>query len=205
MPSTCTCLSRRLPKVTCCCSVAQLCPTLCDPIECSTPDFPVLQHLLEFAQTHVHWAGDAMQPSHPLLSSVKRWYQDHYKTVTLTRCDTVYTLVLGGDKEYPRCQWGAGTSFQSCACGFSRMWLFATSWTVALQAPLSLGFCWQEYRSGLPFPSPEDLPDPGIKAHVSCIDRRILYHWVTMKACGYYRHYEIQRSINIKIKINNQK
>ena len=39
----------------------------------------------------------------------------------------------------------------------------ATLWTIAHQAPLSKGFCRQEYWSGLPFPSPEDLPDPGIK------------------------------------------
>ena len=47
-------------------SVAQLCPTLCDPMGCSTPAFPVLHHLLELAQTHVHSVGDAIQPSHPL-------------------------------------------------------------------------------------------------------------------------------------------
>ena len=49
-----------------CCSVPQLCPTLCNPMDCSTPDLPVLHHLLEPAQTHVHWISDAMQPSHPL-------------------------------------------------------------------------------------------------------------------------------------------
>ena len=49
-----------------CCSVTQLCPTLCDPVGCSTPVFPVLQYLPKFAQTHVHWADDAIQPSHPL-------------------------------------------------------------------------------------------------------------------------------------------
>ena len=43
----------------------------------------------------------------------------------------------------------------------SRVRLFATPWTVALQAPLSMGFSKQEYWSGLPFPSPGDLPDPG--------------------------------------------
>ena len=48
-------------------SVAQLCQTLCDPMDCSTPCFPVLHYLLEFAQTHVFWAHDAFQPSHPLL------------------------------------------------------------------------------------------------------------------------------------------
>ena len=45
----------------------------------------------------------------------------------------------------------------------SRVRLFATPWTVAYQAPLSMGFSRQEYWSGLPFPSPGDLPDPGIK------------------------------------------
>ena len=40
---------------------------LCDPMDCSTPGFPVLHYLPEFAQTHVHWVIDAIQPSHPLL------------------------------------------------------------------------------------------------------------------------------------------
>ena len=43
------------------------CLTLFDPMNCSTPGFPVLHYLLEFAQTHVQWVGDAIQPSHPLL------------------------------------------------------------------------------------------------------------------------------------------
>ena len=46
---------------------------------------------------------------------------------------------------------------------FSRVRLFATPRTAARQAPLSMGFSRQEYWSGLPFPSPEDLPDPGIE------------------------------------------
>ena len=45
----------------------------------------------------------------------------------------------------------------------SRVRLFATTWTVAYQAPPSMGFSRQEYWSGLPFPSPGDLPDPGIE------------------------------------------
>ena len=52
----------------CCHSVAKSCLTLCDPMDCSTPGFPVLQHLLEFAQTHVHWVVNAIHPSHPLSS-----------------------------------------------------------------------------------------------------------------------------------------
>ena len=46
--------------------VAESCLTLCDPMDCSTPGFPVLHCLLEFAQTHVHWVSDAIQPSRPL-------------------------------------------------------------------------------------------------------------------------------------------
>ena len=46
---------------------------------------------------------------------------------------------------------------------FSRIRLFATPWSVAHQAPPSMEFSKQEYWSGLPFPSPEDLPDPGIE------------------------------------------
>ena len=49
-------------------SVAQSSPTLWDPIDCSTPGLPVHHQLLEFTQTHVHWVGDAIQPSHPLSS-----------------------------------------------------------------------------------------------------------------------------------------
>ena len=51
-----------------CCSVVQLYPALWNPMDCSTPGFPVLHYLPEFAQTHVHWVGDAIQPSHPLSS-----------------------------------------------------------------------------------------------------------------------------------------
>ena len=43
-----------------CCSVTKSCPTLCNPMNCSTPGFPVLHHLLEFAQTHVHWVSDVI-------------------------------------------------------------------------------------------------------------------------------------------------
>ena len=47
---------------------------------------------------------------------------------------------------------------------FSRVQLFATPWTIAHQTPPSMGFSRQEYWSGLPFPSPGDIPDPGIKS-----------------------------------------
>ena len=49
-------------------SVAQSCPSLCDPMNLSTPGLPVHHQLPEFTQTHVHWVSDAIQPSHPLSS-----------------------------------------------------------------------------------------------------------------------------------------
>ena len=52
-----------------CCSVAQSCLALWDPMDCSTPGLPDPHHLLKFAQVHVRWIGDAMQPSHPLTPS----------------------------------------------------------------------------------------------------------------------------------------
>ena len=54
------------PISVCCCSAAQSCLTLCDPMHCRAPGVPVLHHLLGFAQTHVHWVGDTIQSSHPL-------------------------------------------------------------------------------------------------------------------------------------------
>ena len=51
-------------------SVAQLCLTLCDPMDCSTPGLPVHHQLPELTQTRVHWVSDAIQPSHPLSSSL---------------------------------------------------------------------------------------------------------------------------------------
>ena len=51
----------------CCWSFTRSCVTLCNPMNCSTPGFPVLHHLPEFAQTHVYWVNDAIQPSHPVV------------------------------------------------------------------------------------------------------------------------------------------
>ena len=63
----CICVQEWVYRIMLFCSVAKLYPTLCNPRDCNTSDFPVLHYLLEFAQTHVHWVDDAIQPSHPLL------------------------------------------------------------------------------------------------------------------------------------------
>ena len=63
-------------------SVTQLCPTLCNPMDCSTPGFPVHHQLLEPTQSHVHQVGDAIQPSHPLLShSPPAFNVSHYQSL----------------------------------------------------------------------------------------------------------------------------
>ena len=70
-------LPRKMPEIRlwkslraiCCCSVAQSWLTLCNPMDFSMRGFPVLHYLLEFAQTHGHWVGDDIQPSHPLSST----------------------------------------------------------------------------------------------------------------------------------------
>ena len=52
-----------------CYSLAKSCPTLCNPMDCSMPGFHILHYLPEFAQNHVHWVDDVIQPSHPLSPS----------------------------------------------------------------------------------------------------------------------------------------
>ena len=63
----------------------------------------------------------------------------------------------------------------------THMQFFGTPWTIAHQAPLSMGFSRQEYWSGWPFPSPGDVPRQGTKPTSPCIGRQILYHWPTKK------------------------
>ena len=84
----------------------------------------------------------------------------------------------------------------------SPLWLFATPWTVAHQAPLSMGFCRQEYWSGLPFPSPGDLPNWGIEPtspDISYVGRQILHHWATTEDCkkiffNLFSHFQLRTS-----------
>ena len=66
--SVCTALNCKKPRLPIISSVTQLCPTLCDPMDSSTPGLPVHHQVLELTQTPVHRVGDAIQPSHPLSS-----------------------------------------------------------------------------------------------------------------------------------------
>ena len=87
-------------------SVAQSCPTLCDPMDYSTPGLPVHHQLPEFTQTHVHLVGDAIQPSHPLSSILLPpsifQYQGLFKWVSsLHQVDKV----LGFQLQHQSFQW----------------------------------------------------------------------------------------------------
>ena len=106
----------------------------------STPGLLVHHQLSEFTQSHVHRVGDAIQPSHPLsLPSQNIWIR-FYSFIAKYLQLPFYVLK-----------------------SLSPVRLFVTPRTVAYQASPPLGFSKQEYWSGLPFPSPGDLPDPGIE------------------------------------------
>ena len=137
-----------------CHSFGKSCPTLCDPMKYTMLGFPVY-HLLELAQTHVHWVGDAIQPSRPLSSS--------------------YPLVLNPSQHQSLFQWVVSLhqvakvlelhlqlqSFQWIFIGYIKDW-FPLGLT-GLISLLSMGFSRQQYWSGFPFPTQGDPPDPGIE------------------------------------------
>ena len=94
-------------------SVAQSCLTLCDPMDCSTPGFPVHHQLPEFTQTLVHWVGDAIQPSHPLSSPSppafnRSQHQGLFKWVSSSH---EVAKILEFQLQHQSFQWIFGTDF----------------------------------------------------------------------------------------------
>ena len=105
-----------------------------------------------------------------------KWSTSLLKIQIIKQINLIYSTGLGRFhyfliikiSKYPSQRNGFGI----CRCmlsHFSCVQLFATPSTVAHQAPLSMGFSRREYWSGLPRPSPGELPDPGIETHVSCL------------------------------------
>ena len=150
--------------------------TLCDPVDCSPPGSSVhgifqarvlewvaisysrgsSQHILYLLHL-LHWQAGSLPLSHLCFT-----HDRVYMSVLFFSLNVCPTL-----------------SFPCC------VHLFATPWTVAHQAALSMEFSRQEYWSGLPFPTPGDLPDPEIKPTslaISSIGRQILYHWAPWEA-----------------------
>ena len=85
----------------CCCSVAQSCPTLCNPMDCGMPGFLIL-HYLPFVQTHVHWVSDA----HPTISgsSVVPFSSCHPWGISLTLCVLLLVLTLNHFVAFCECE-----------------------------------------------------------------------------------------------------
>ena len=97
------------------------------------------------------------------------------KHLLISSLQPLFAVILEPRKILHFClPWSDGTRcyvalFCEWVKSLSRVWLFVTPWTVAHQAPPSVGFSRQEYWSGLPFPSPGDLPDPGIEPRSSAL------------------------------------
>ena len=154
---------------------------------------PVCSHIFTSEQNNVAAHLICMYPTHTHIHKQCVYYM----TKTALRCRHLeFTLILlinlGKDGVHPHksCSFSISIShlpsLPLCvhACTLGHVWLFVTPWTVVHQAPLSIRFPSQEYWSGLPFPPPEDLPDPRIKpaSPVSPAWRRVLYHWATREA-----------------------
>ena len=91
--------------------------------------------------------------------------------------------IIGFEGPCPSCcKWNAFLKASEWVKLLSRVQLFATPWTVAYQAPQSMEFSRQEYWSGLPLPSPGDLPNPGIEPRSSALQADIFIVWATREA-----------------------
>ena len=130
-------------------------PTLCNPMDCSTPGFPVLHHLHELTQIHVHRVGDAIQPSHPLSSpsppafnlsqcpGLFKWISSSHQ-VALSIGVSASTSVLPMNTQ----NWSKVNAYNqtvrtiSSVQPLSCVRLFATPWTAAHQASLSITNSW---------------------------------------------------------------
>ena len=89
-----------------------------------------------------------------------------------------------------------------CACMLSRVRLFESPWTIACQAPLSMGFPRQEYWSGLVFPTSGDLPDPGIKPASPAASAALAGEFFTAEPLGKLTNYtSYSNSLNISVQL----
>ena len=106
-------------------SVTQSCPTLCDPMDCSTPGFPVYHQLLEPTQTHVQQVGDAIQPSHPLSSpslpasnasqhqSLFQWVSSSHEVAKVLEFQLLASFLPKNTQDWSPLGWTGWISLQS--------------------------------------------------------------------------------------------
>ena len=127
------------------CLVTQLCQTLCDPMDCSFPGFSV------------HGDSSGRNTGVGYHALLQRIFPTQESNPGLPHCRLIlYHLNHQGSPSFDYIH------FVSKVMSLSRVRLLATPWTVAYQAPPSMGFSSQEYWSGLPCPPPGDLTNPGM-------------------------------------------
>ena len=158
--------------------VSQSCPTLCDSMDCSSPGSSVhgiLQvRILEWAS--IPFSRRSSQPRGWTcvsgVSCISRWILYHWATWKAQIIPgwlvkkKLMVFPQGANHVYKCISWSLKVKVKS----LSHFLLFGTiPWTVAYQALLSMGFSRQEYWSGLPFPSPGDLPNPGVEPGCSAL------------------------------------
>ena len=158
--------------------VIQLCPTLCNPMDCSPPDSSVhgiLQaRILEWVAlpSSRDLPDPAIKPRSPTLQADSLPSEPPRQLHTKIQNAFCFKQIRSEDENIrglkklvtlcPKAYFTPLLLFAAVQ-SLSPVQFFATLWTVAHQAPLSMGFPRQEYWSRLPFPSPEDLPSPGIE------------------------------------------
>ena len=148
--------------------VAQSCPTLRDPMDCSLPGSSIHQIFQARVLEHINIYTTHTPHTHPTVLFLWRF-------LTNTR---IHYMILFKD-------FLLFALFYRYVCAVlcvSCVWLFATPWTVASQAPLSMEFSRQEYWTGLSFPSPGESSPPRDRTWVSCIAGRFFTIWVTREA-----------------------
>ena len=121
----------------CCCLVAQLCLTLCDPLDCSMPGFPVLHSLLEFAQIpHIHCISGAIQPSHPLLPSSPFAFNHSQHQGLFQWVDSSHQMAKVLELQRQSIQWIFRVDFLLDWLVWSPCWLaYGKTWTNYLANP----------------------------------------------------------------------
>ena len=142
--------------------VAQSCPTLCDPMDCSLPGSSV--HGI-FQVWILEWGLPLPSPGVGVAIAFSRGSCRPRDRTWVSRIVGRRFTVWATRDDLP--SWPIFKCMCVCVCThmckLSPVWLFVTPWTVAHQVPLPMEFPRQEYWSGLPYPSPGGLPNPGIK------------------------------------------
>ena len=141
-------------------------------MDCSTPGSPILYSLLEFALVHVHWVGDAIHPSHPLLPSspFALSTSQHQGLFQRFDCSQQVAKVLELQLQHQSFQWLTGL-ISLLSKGLSRVFSSTTIWVKGLSNCSQQASC--SAACGIL------VPPPGHWTHIPCIGWRIHNHWTT--------------------------